>query len=120
MDIDPVVKPDVHADAWQPPFPACSFDHVVLDPPYTVCRQPEIRAVLTAALWCARSSVWWFHTIWVPPIPGLEVENSWLVRVGSYAAIRVLIKFRVTAPAGFRKQPYGRGTRDRCNHWSQQ
>lgn len=119
MDIDPAVKPDVYADACRPPFAAGSFDHVILDPPYSLRRQPEIRAVLTAALWCADKTVWWFHTVWVPPIPGLQLQASWQIRVGSYAAIRVLEKFSVTAPSGFRKEPYGRLSRETCPAWKE-
>jgi tRNA1(Val) A37 N6-methylase TrmN6 len=34
MDIDPIVEPDIVADAWAPPFGKDSFDVVILDPPY--------------------------------------------------------------------------------------
>src|SRR4051812_2700720 len=34
MDIDPVTRPHVFADAWLPPFVKNAFNVVILDPPY--------------------------------------------------------------------------------------
>ncbi len=64
IDIDPVVKPHVLADAWLPPFAAESFDVVVLDPPYVRLNSQEKNALFRAAAFVARERVIWFHTLW--------------------------------------------------------
>lgn len=117
MDIDPIVKPDVIADAWAPPFPAGSFEDVIVDPPYTIISQPEIRTLLAAALWCGRSRVWWLHTVWIPPIPGLVRRRSWLIRVGNYTSVRALIEFEVTMRAHEKEFNPATGQRIRYKGW---
>ena len=39
IDIDPIVRPHVIADAWMPPFAMNAFDVVILDPPYVGINQ---------------------------------------------------------------------------------
>ena len=57
MDIDPLVKPNVIADAWLPPFTENAFDVVILDPPYVGINQQMKHLLLKAAAFIAKEAV---------------------------------------------------------------
>ena len=120
MDIDPLVKPDVIADAWMPPFAQDSFDVVILDPPYQAINSQEKIALFRAAAWIAREWVIWFHTIWISPCVGLKLERSWLVRVGDQQYIRCLQIFRVPERKQAPGRLFTRGPAIKYNRWIRQ
>lgn len=95
MDIDPIVRPDVIADAWLPPFGQGSFEVVLLDPPYVYLNSKEKNALLLQAAWISRELVVWFHTMWIDWVPNADMERFWFVAPGNMAACRVLAFFRV-------------------------
>lgn len=95
IDIDPIVSPDVIADAWLPPFRNESFDTVILDPPYVAINAQMKNALFREASCVARQRVIWFHTIWISTPPGLVPEKSYLIRVGDNCHARVLQYFTI-------------------------
>jgi hypothetical protein len=116
IDVDPVVKPDVLADAWLPPFGPQSFDVVVLDPPYIRLNSQEKNDLFRAAATIARERVVWFHTIWASTPPGLSPEKAWLVRVGDTCHVRCLQYFTIRKRYGFPKH-FRRGPAMKYNRW---
>lgn len=72
MDIDPVTRPHVLADAWMPPFRESSFDVVIVDPPYAGINQQMKQTLLRGAAFVARDRVIWFHTMWTAPDSGMR------------------------------------------------
>lgn len=103
MDIDPLTRPDVIADAWMPPFARDSFDVVVVDPPYVgefkEMNCYKLRDLLTGPAWIARKRVIWFHTHWIESPVRMRMEKAWLVRVGRSCAVRALQFFTVPEPS---------------------
>lgn len=98
MDIDPIVRPDVVADAWLPPFAANSFDVVILDPPYVRVCAEERTALFRQYVTIARRWVIWFHTMWSAVPAGCSTEKAFLVRVGDNCHCRCLQIFAVKQP----------------------
>lgn len=96
LDLDPRTRPDVIGDAFLPPFAKNSFDAVILDPPYYQMRQQEKVALMRAAGWIARESVYWFHTVWIATDSTMPLDSAWLIRVGDQCAVRVLQRFKVS------------------------
>lgn len=120
IDIDRSLRPDVIADAWLPPFKENAFDVVILDPPYVSINQQMKQQLLRAASYIARERVIWFHTMWIASGCGdhLQLDRSWLVRVGDSCAVRCLQVFRV--PAGKKSRPrpfFTRGPAIKYNRW---
>lgn len=121
MDMDPIVKPDLIADAWLPPFGKDSFDVVVLDPPYEpYCRmnQQMRQTLLARAAWVAREQVIWFHTLFVDHGPGLKLRKAVSVFVGCGSQMRCLVFMDVRKPKTV--EPIGIATRGpaiRYNRW---
>jgi hypothetical protein len=113
IDIDPLVKPSVIADAWLPPFQRDSFQVVILDPPYHGINQQMKQLLIRGAAWIASEHVYWFHTQWVAADSHMQRERSWLIRVGDSCACRCLIEWRVDRerkilpryPRGFSRGP---------------
>ena len=119
-DIDPIVRPDVIADAWLPPFRRDAFDVVILDPPYPNFNLQMQRSLLRAAGYIARDHVVWFHTVWIRNTGRgrLELERSWLVRVGDSCACRCLQVFRVgPAAKEIPEAFFTRGPALKYNRW---
>lgn len=120
IDIDPLVRPHVIADAWLPPFLRDAFDVVVLDPPYVGMNQHMKQYLLRAAAFVARERVIWFHTQWIASDRRLTLERSWLVRVGDSCAVRCIQVFRVNHRGGT-KVPgvphFTRGPAIKYNRW---
>jgi len=120
IDIDPIVRPDVIADAWLPPFRQDAFDVVILDPPYVSINQQMKQQLLRGAAFIAKERVIWFHTMWIANggSDRLRLDRSWLVRVGDSCAVRCLQVFRVQ-PGGKRmSRPFfTRGPAIRYNRW---
>lgn len=116
IDIDPIVKPDVLADAWLPPFAPQSFDVVILDPPYIRLNSQEKNSLFRAAAEIARVRVVWFHTIWISTPPGLAPEKAWLVRVGDSCHVRCLQYFTIRKRYGFETH-FKRGPAMKYNRW---
>ena len=117
MDIDPLVGPDVVADAWAPPFARDAFDTVVLDPPYVAINGNVKQHLFRSAAWIARRQVWWFHTMLVSGSGGLKLEHTWLVVVGHSCSIRCLQLFTPQQP---KREPHpwvGRGPGMKYNRW---
>lgn len=119
IDIDPVVKPHVIADAWLPPFVKNAFQVVVLDPPYFYYLNQQMKQqLLRAAAYIASESVVWFHTMWIAGDQGLILRRSWLVRVGDSCAVRCILEFAVRP--GDKEKPrnyFSRGPAIRYNRW---
>src|SRR6266404_679551 len=90
LDIDPSTNPDVVGDAFFPPSALDSFDAVIIDTPYYKMRTGENIALMRAAAWIARESVFWFHTVWIATDRHTELQRAWLIRVGDQCAVRVL------------------------------
>lgn len=119
IDIDPIVKPDVLADAWMPPFRAEAFDTVVLDPPYVRLNSQEKNSLFRGAVYVAKTRVVWFHTIWVSTPPGMIAERAWVVRVGDSCHVRALQYFTIRKryePSKF----FLRGPAIKYNRWLSQ
>lgn len=119
MDIDPITRPDVIADAWMPPFGPGSFDVVILDPPYIPLNSQQRSQLFWSARYVAREHVVWWHTNWMCPACDLVLERSWLARVGRSSAVRALQIFRVKTP-GRKVRPvlhFSRGPQIRFNRW---
>lgn len=117
-DIDPIVRPDVIADAWLPPFVKDAFDVVILDPPYVGINQQMKQQLLRAAAYIARDSVIWFHTQWIASDRSLSLRRAWLVRVGDSCSVRCLQVF--ACPRGEKTKPrhyFTRGPAIRYNRW---
>jgi hypothetical protein len=98
LDIDPIVQPDVVADAWLPPFGPNSFDVVILDPPYLRVCAEERTALFRQYVSIARRHVIWFHTMWSAVPAGCTQEKAFLVRVGDNCHTRCLQFFAVKQP----------------------
>lgn len=116
-DIDPVVRPDVFADAWLPPFVKNAFDVVILDPPYLNINQQMKQQLLRAAGYIAADSVIWFHTMWVASDRGLTLRESWLVRVGDSCSVRCLQVFAVNGEKTKPRNHFTRGPAMKYNRW---
>lgn len=119
IDIDPVTRPHVIADAWLPPFQRDAFDVVILDPPYVGINQQMKNALLRGAAYIARDSVIWFHTMWIAADITLTLQRSWLVRVGDSCAVRCLQEFKVRADRAkaLPRLHFTRGPGIRYNRW---
>lgn len=120
MDVDPIVAPDVIADAWLPPFACNSFDVVVLDPPYFHLNAQVKTALFRAAGWIARERVIWFSTVWASNCAALRCERAFLVRVGDSCHVRCLQYFAVTHPKPGPVKRFTRGPAMRYNRWLSQ
>lgn len=120
MDLDPATKPHVVADAFLPPFPRDSFDVVIIDPPYATMRSQEKMALMWAAAWIARRSIYWFHTVWIATDRTMPLERAWLIRVGDQCAIRTLQQFGVREPKHTPLGPgqFKRGHALKYNRWA--
>lgn len=116
MDVDPIVRPDVIADAWLPPFRKESFDVVILDPPYKHLNAGMKTSLFRAAGWVARERVVWFSTIWMAGSGGLQPERAYMVRVGDSCFVRCLQYFRVVDRRGPVKF-FTRGPAMKYNGW---
>jgi hypothetical protein len=116
IDVDPIVRPDVIADAWLPPFRQESFDVVILDPPYFSMSAPQKIALFRAAGYIARERVIWFSTKWHGATGGLRAEKAWLVRVGDSCAVRCLQYFAIAERPGPVKH-FLRGAAMKYNGW---
>lgn len=119
-DIDPIVKPDVIADAWLPPFAQGSFDVVILDPPYVNINQQMKNQLLRSAAFIAKKRVIWFHTMWIAGAgqSQLRLERSWLVRVGDSCAVRCIQVFKVLPGAAEKPtNHFSRGPAIKYNRW---
>ena len=96
LDVDPVTKPDVIGNALFPPFKCESFDHVILDPPYTPSNGIT-PIVLTPAACIARKRVWWFHThAFGRGFHGLKLLRWWAVVPSEHAQLRILAELKRT------------------------
>lgn len=118
LDIDPITRPHVIADAWLPPFVKDAFDIVILDPPYVNINQQMKQQLLRGAAYIAKDSVIWFHTMWVASDRGLSLHRSWLVRVGDSCSVRCVQEFKVRR--GPKQKPrnfFTRGPAIRYNRW---
>lgn len=118
IDIDSIVRPDVIADAWLPPFAAESFDYVVIDPPYVHMNAQLKNALFRAAGFIARKQVIWFSTIWMANSGGLCLTKSYLVRVGDSCHVRCLQYFDVRSRPG-PVSHFVRGPAMKYNRWLQ-
>ena len=119
IDIDPVTRPDVIADAWLPPFACRSFDVVILDPPYFHLSAQTKTALFRAAGFIARERVIWWHTVWVSGSGGLQPEAGWLVKTGDSCHVRCLQYFRITSRPGPVRH-FLRGPAMKYNKWLHQ
>ena len=123
LDIDLDTNPHVVGDAYLAHryFKKGSFDHVVLDPPYTQSHRQETDALMRVAAWIARRSVWRFSTVSLTSFPRLPLEREWLVHVGSHCAIRVLQKFTVLTPKRkpLRPEQFTRGYPLKFRRWAE-
>lgn len=116
-DIDPVVRPDVFADAWLPPFVKDAFDVVILDPPYLTINQQMKQQLLRGAAYIAAESVIWFHTMWIASDSHCTLEQSWLVRVGDSCAVRCIQVFKTPATKPRPRMWFTRGPAMKYNRW---
>lgn len=117
MDIDPITKPDVIADAWAPPFGKDSFDAVVIDPPYVNFGSHAREQLGRNAAWIARTRVVWFSPFAATSLPGCSIVKWWTVIVGNDCYIRQLSLFR---PRADKLEPYkfvSRGPAVKYNRW---
>lgn len=117
MDIDPITRPDVRADAWLPPFVKNAFDIVILDPPYVSINQQMKQQLLRAASYIAREQVIWFHTMWIAGDAQMTLERSWLVRVGDSCAVRCIQVFKTPAVKRMPRNWFTRGPAIKYNRW---
>lgn len=83
-------------------FERDSFDHVILDPPYAICRKQEILLLIDTASWIARKYVWWFHTITIATHRVTPMDHIWLIYCGDQCSVRVLQRFKLLEP---KRQP---------------
>jgi hypothetical protein len=120
MDIDPVVRPNVLADAWLPPFGRDSFDVVILDPPYLHINAQVKTALFRHYIWIAREKLIWFHTIWTSTYGGVKQEKAFLVRVGDHCHVRCLQFFIPREPKRPPYTQYVRGPGMKYNRWLRQ
>jgi hypothetical protein len=120
-DIDSIVKPDVYADAFLPPFVEDAFDVVILDPPYYGINQQMKQQLLRGAAYIAREQVIWFHTQWIAADSGMSMDKAFLVRVGDSCAVRCIQVFSVRPHApGTKRKPlnyFTRGPAIKYNRW---
>lgn len=116
VDVDPIVRPDVIADAWLPPFRKESFDVVVLDPPYVMMNAQVKTDLFKAAGYIARVRVIWFATQWQAASGGLRAERAWLVRVGDSCQVRCLQYFTIADRPG-PSIHFKRGPAMKYNRW---
>lgn len=118
MDIDPIVRPDVVADAWVPPFGPNSFDIVLLDPPYIRVSAEERTALFRQYVAIARRRIIWFHTMWSAVPADCSTEKTFLVRVGDNCHVRCLQFFAVRASKDLNPVKYfRRGPAMKYNRW---
>lgn len=117
IDIDPITKPHVIADAWLPPFQRDSFDVVILDPPYFHLNANEKGQLLRQAAFIARERVIWFHTIWIYSAKSLPMESAWLVRVGDNCSVRCIQVFKVCGLKDRPEPEFLRGPAVKYNRW---
>lgn len=117
MDIDRMLRPNVFADAWLPPFKRDAFDVVIVDPPYKGINQQMKSRLLSGAAFVARESVFWFHTMWIAGDQSVTCERAWLVRVGDSCACRCLQMFRVKETKRTPDLKFTRGPAIRYNRW---
>ena len=120
IDIDPIVRPDVIADAWLPPFIQDAFDVVILDPPYVSINQQMKQQLLRGAAFIAKRQVIWFHTMWIASGGSdlLRLRQSWLVRIGDSCSVRCIQLFEVQSGTKTIPRPYfTRGPAIRYNRW---
>lgn len=117
MDIDQIVRPDVIADAWAPPFGRDSFDVVILDPPYVHFNAQMKVALFRQYIWIARERVIWFHTQWSSTYSGVRHEKAYLVRVGDNCHVRCLQFFTPRSPKRPPLTRYLRGPGIKYNRW---
>lgn len=117
MDIDPVTRPDVRADAWLPPFVKNAFDVVILDPPYLSINQQMKQQLLRAAAYIARTQVIWFHTMWIAADAQMRLDRAWLVRVGDSCAVRCIQVFTVPKVKVLPRNYFTRGPAMKYNRW---
>lgn len=118
IDIDPLTRPDVRADAWLPPFVENAFDYVILDPPYMGINQQMKQHLLRGAAFIAKKGVIWFHTQWVAGDKGMTLRRAWLVRVGDSCSVWCILVFNV--PKGPKAKPrnhFTRGPALKYNRW---
>jgi hypothetical protein len=118
VDIDPLTRPHVLADAWLLPFVKNAFDVVIIDPPYHSINQQMKQQLLRAAAYVARERVIWFHTQWIASDSLLRLERAWLVRVGDSCACRCVQVFNT--PRGEKRRPrnyFSRGPAIKYNRW---
>ena len=120
IDVDRLVRPDVIADAWLPPFAENSFDAVVLDPPYVYLNSEMKVSLFIAAGRIARKRVIWFHTLWVSGVLGLQPEKFWLCRPSDCCYVRCLQFFRKTKPIYPQVKSFQRGPAIKYNRWLMQ
>lgn len=117
IDIDPVTRPHVIADAWLPPFVRDAFDVVILDPPYVGINQQMKQTLLRSAAWIARERVVWFHTQWIAADARMQMERAWLVRVGDSCAVRCIQVFTTSPEKQKPRLYFSRGPAIRYNRW---
>jgi hypothetical protein len=117
MDIDPVTKPHVLADAWLPPFVKNAFDVVILDPPYVSINQQMKQQLLRAAGYIAKEQVIWFHTMWIAGDAQMRLEHAWLVRVGDSCSVRCIQVFRTPCEKRKPHAFFTRGPAIKYNRW---
>jgi len=118
MDIDPITRPDVIADAWLPPFGKNSFDAVVLDPPYASFGRHARYTLGRNAAWNARRYVIWFSSFAATSLPGCSIAKWWTVLVGNDSQIRQLVFFVPTKNKLPPEKRIARGPGMRYNKWT--
>lgn len=122
LDIDPETKPDKLGDAFlaHKYFPRDSYDHVIIDPPYTICRKQEVLCLIDTAAWIARKYIWWFHTLQIATHRVAPMDAIWSCLCGDQCLARVLQRFKVLEPK--RKPPelgdFKRGQALKYNRWA--
>jgi hypothetical protein len=117
IDVDPITRPDVIADAWLPPFGKDSFDAVVLDPPYVSFGRHCRELLGMHAAWIATKYVVWFSSFAATSLPGCRIVKWWTVIVGNDTSLRQLVFF---APRADKLAPLAHVTRGpaiRYNRW---
>jgi hypothetical protein len=117
LDLDTMTKPQVVGDAWLPPFRRDAFDVVILDPPYIQLNQQMKSQLLRQASWCAKESIYWFHTIWIAGDVSCRPARAWLVRVGDSCSVRCLIQFAVSSDKPRPRPHFTRGPALKYNRW---
>ena len=120
VDIDAIVRPDVIADAWMPPFRRDSFDVVILDPPYRHINQQMKHQLLRTAAELAIEEVAWFHTMWIAGDASVKPIAAYLVRVGDSCACRCIQIFKVSATKAPHRPHFTRGPAMKYNRWIHQ